>query len=126
VGPPGAAEKGRGEEARGRGGGALRSRNAYGSSTPPPPPHFPTCTGLRFAPLPSAGGASAPRRRKTTSSRCVRRMEDAAEDSVGGGAEGDREIEEPVDGPRSAGRWKMWAGSAELPLLQAGRGRRPE
>ena len=31
-------------------------------------------------------------------------MEDAAEDSVGGGAEGDQEAEEQVDGPGPAGR----------------------
>jgi len=31
-----------------------------------------TCTGRRSAPMPSAGGASAPRKRETTSSRCVR------------------------------------------------------
>jgi len=35
-------------------------------------PPYSTCTGLRFASPPSAGGASAPRKRETTSSRCVR------------------------------------------------------
>jgi len=44
-------------------------------------------------------------------------MEDAAEYSVGGGAKGDQEVEEQVDGPGPAGRWEMWAGSAGLPLL---------
>jgi len=58
-------------------------------------------------------------------------MEDAAEGSVGEGVEGDRKVEEPVDGPRSAGRWGMWAGSTGLPFLHgcgkaSGRGRRPE
>jgi len=37
--------------------------------------------------------------------------------SVGGGAEGDREAEEPVGGPGSAGRREMWAGAAGLPLF---------
>ena len=31
-------------------------------------------------------------------------LEDAAEDSMGGGAEGDQEVEEKVDGPGPAGR----------------------
>ena len=31
-------------------------------------------------------------------------MEDAAEDSVGGGTEGDQEVEERVDGPGPDGR----------------------
>ena len=44
-------------------------------------------------------------------------MEDAAEDSVGGGAEGDGEVEEPVDGPRSAGRWGC--GQAVLDFLSS-------
>jgi len=44
-------------------------------------------------------------------------MEDAAEDSVCGGEEGDREAEEPVDGPGFAGRREMWAGDARLLLL---------
>jgi len=44
-------------------------------------------------------------------------MEAAAEDSVGGGAEGDGEGEEPLDDPGSAGRWEIWAGGARLPLL---------
>ena len=49
-------------------------------------------------------------------------MEDAAEDSVGGGAEGDQEVEEQVDGPGPAGRREMWAGSTGLSLLY-GRGK---
>jgi len=49
-------------------------------------------------------------------------MEDAAEYSVGGGAEGDQEVEEQVDGPGSAGRWDVRAGGAGLPLLY-GRGK---
>ena len=44
-------------------------------------------------------------------------MEGAAEDSVGGGAEGDREADELVDGPGSAGRREIWASGAGLPLL---------
>ena len=37
----------------------------------------------------------------------VSRMEDAAENSVGGGVEGDQEVEEQVDGPGPAGRREM-------------------
>jgi len=49
-------------------------------------------------------------------------MEDAAEDPVGGGEEGDQEVEEQVDGPGPAGRREVRAGSAGLPLLH-GRGK---
>jgi len=35
-------------------------------------------------------------------SQCVPRIEDAAEGSLGGGIKGDWEVEEPVDGWRSA------------------------
>ena len=44
-------------------------------------------------------------------------MEDAAEDSVGGSVEGDREVEEQVEDPGPTGRWAMWAGGAGLSLL---------
>jgi len=45
------------------------------------------------------------------------RIEDSAEDSVGGGVEGDWEAEEPVDGPRSADLREMCAGGAGPPLF---------
>jgi len=59
-------------------------------------------------------------------------MEDATEDSVGGGAEGDQKVEEPVDGSGPVGPWEMWAGGTGLSLLNgrgkagaaSGRGRR--
>ena len=41
-------------------------------------------------------------------------MEDAAENAVCGGAEGDQEVQEQVDGPGPAGRWEMWAGSLDV------------
>jgi len=44
-------------------------------------------------------------------------MEVAAEDSVGRGAEGDREEEEPVEDPGPTCRWEIRAGGAGLPHL---------
>ena len=44
-------------------------------------------------------------------------MEDAAEDSVGGGAEGDWEVEEPVEDPGPFGRWAVQSGGAGLPFV---------
>jgi len=49
-------------------------------------------------------------------------MEDATENSVGGGKKGDQEVEEQVDGPGPAGRREMCTGSAGLFLLH-GRGK---
>jgi len=49
-------------------------------------------------------------------------MENAAEDSGGGGAEGDEQVEEHIDGPGPAGRWEMWVGRAGLSLVN-GRGK---
>ena len=51
----------------------------------------------------SAGGASALANERPPP-QGVSGMEDAAEDSVDGGAEGDQEAEERVDGPGPAGR----------------------
>ena len=44
-------------------------------------------------------------------------MEAATKDSVDRSAEGDREVEQPVEDPGSTFRGEMWAGGAELPLL---------
>jgi len=47
-------------------------------------------------------------------------MGNVAEDSVGGGAKGDWEVEEPVDSPGLAGRREMRTGSAGHPRLHGG------
>jgi len=44
-------------------------------------------------------------------------MEGSAEDPVGGGAERDREVEEPVEDPGSFRGWRVQSGSAGFPLL---------
>jgi len=44
-------------------------------------------------------------------------VEDAAEDSVGGGAEGDQKVEKQVDGPGPAGGREVWAGSTGFSRL---------
>ena len=44
-------------------------------------------------------------------------MENAAKDPVGVGAEGKREVEEPVEDPGSTGRWEVWAGGAGFPFF---------
>jgi len=44
-------------------------------------------------------------------------VEDAAEDSVGGGAEGDQKVEKQVDGPGPAGGWEVWVGSTGFSCL---------
>ena len=55
-------------------------------------------------------------------------MEGPAEDTVGGGAEGDRKEEEPVKDPGPPGGREVWAGGTGLPLhhgcwkVGAGRG----
>ena len=43
-------------------------------------------------------------------------MEGPAEDTVGGGAEGDREVEEPVENPEPPGGREVRAGGVGLPL----------
>ena len=43
-------------------------------------------------------------------------VEGPAEDPVGGGVEGKREVQEPVEGRRPPGRWTMQPGSIGLPL----------
>ena len=58
----------------------------------------------------SAGGAS-----ERPPLQGVSGMEDTAEGAEGGGAEGDQEVEEPVDSSGAAGRREMWVGSAGLP-----------
>jgi len=66
--------------------------------------------------------------------QCVSGREVPAEDLVGRSAEGDWEVEEPVEDPGSTCRWEMWAGGSGLPLVHergkasttSGRGRRPE
>jgi len=47
-------------------------------------------------------------------------MEDGAEDSVGGGAEGDGEVEQQVEGPGPPGRWEVQPGCAGLPHHHGG------
>ena len=42
---------------------------------------------------------------------------DAAEDSVGGGQEGDGQVEGPVEDPGPSGRWEVQSGGVGLPLL---------
>jgi len=54
----------------------------------------------------------------------VSRMEDAAESSVGGGTEGDREMEEPVEDPRSSRRPEVQPGGARFPYIHR-RGEEP-
>ena len=44
----------------------------------------------------------------------VPRVEAAAEDPVGGGEEGDREMEGPVEGAGPPGRWEVQPGGAGL------------
>ena len=44
-------------------------------------------------------------------------MEGSTEDSVGGGSEGDREVEDPMQDPGPPGGRKMQPGGAGLPLL---------
>jgi len=48
-------------------------------------------------------------------------VEDLAEDSVGGGAEGDPEVEEPVEDLEPPGRREVQSGGAGIPQLY-GRG----
>jgi hypothetical protein len=43
-------------------------------------------------------------------------VEGAAEDLVGGGQEGDREMEKPLEGPRPTGGREMQQGGTRLPI----------
>ena len=47
----------------------------------------------------------------------VTRVEAAAEDPVGGGEEGDREVERTVEGAGPPCRWEVQPGGTRLPLL---------
>jgi len=44
-------------------------------------------------------------------------VEATTEVSVGGGEEGDREVEGPVEDPGPPGGWEVQSGDARLPLL---------
>jgi len=48
----------------------------------------------------------------------VPRVEAAAEDPVGGGEEGDWEVEGPVEGAGPPGRWEVQPGGTSLPLVR--------
>jgi len=51
----------------------------------------------------------------------VPRMEDAAEDPVGGSAEGDREVEEPVEDPATARTADRKSGKTQAAMIYMGR-----
>jgi len=97
------------EEVRrlGFGGAGLRLRNDFSSS-------LPSFMASRSDPPRSAGGAGTGLR--------VPRVEATAEDPVGGGEEGDREVEGLVEDPGPSGGREVQTGGTRLPL-QHGRGK---
>ena len=73
----------------------------------PPPNKEPTPPAVLVVPVPGLD-SGAPIQE-------VSRVEGAIEDPVGGGVEGDWQVEEPVDDPGPTGRWAMQSGGAGLP-----------
>jgi len=74
-----------------------------------------TFSRQRTSPPPSAGSASIKLKRGSASSS-VSGMEGPAEGPMGGGSQGDREVEERVECPGPPGRWAMQPGGTRLPL----------
>jgi len=74
----------------------------------PPLDKKPTHPAILVVPVPSSD-SGAPL-------QGVSGVEGRTEDPVGGGVEGDREAEEPVEDPGPPGRWAMQSDGAGLPL----------
>jgi len=75
-----------------------------------------TCTG-QGSPFRSVLAVQGPYADERTPLQGVPEVEGSAEDPMGGGAEGDREVEEPVEDPGSSRRRKVGSGGAGFPFV---------